>query len=238
MPASWPVVRITPSPRVWPSAARVGWLAGPGAAGTDHRIGGCRRLRSGWSAPVARTAPIVATTSEGVGVRGSDVRRAVARTSGQVCGGCIGLDPGAGQDGRSGTGAGPGHRQPGDESVLCVAGVVEVPGGDRDLGPHPAHGDRLSGSGDASVWRRCDVTQRSARSRTITSLGSGSGDRWVGGHYGITVATCARADPESKGGSEATVRIAEADLGPRTRLRATTPAGPSWSRTVRRSPLR
>ena len=29
----------------------------------------------------------------------------------------------------------------------------------------------------------------------------------VGGHYGITVATCVPADPESKGGSEATVRV-------------------------------
>jgi transposase len=36
----------------------------------------------------------------------------------------------------------------------------------------------------------------------------------VGGHYGITVATCVPADPESKGGSEATVRIAKADLVP------------------------
>ena len=36
----------------------------------------------------------------------------------------------------------------------------------------------------------------------------------VGGHYGITVATCLPADPESKGGSEATVRVAEADLVP------------------------
>ncbi len=34
------------------------------------------------------------------------------------------------------------------------------------------------------------------------------------GHYGITVATCVPADPESKGGSEATVRIAKADLVP------------------------
>jgi hypothetical protein len=33
-------------------------------------------------------------------------------------------------------------------------------------------------------------------------------------HYGITVATCVPADPESKGGSEATVRIAKADLVP------------------------
>ena len=36
----------------------------------------------------------------------------------------------------------------------------------------------------------------------------------VGRHYGLTVATCVPADPESKGGSEATVRIAKADLVP------------------------
>ena len=33
-------------------------------------------------------------------------------------------------------------------------------------------------------------------------------------HYGLTVQTCVPADPESKGGSEATVRIAKADLVP------------------------
>jgi transposase len=36
----------------------------------------------------------------------------------------------------------------------------------------------------------------------------------VGRHYGLTVASCVPADPESKGGSEATVRIARADLVP------------------------
>ena len=36
----------------------------------------------------------------------------------------------------------------------------------------------------------------------------------VGHHYGVTVATCVPADPESKGGAEATVRIAKADLVP------------------------
>jgi transposase len=34
----------------------------------------------------------------------------------------------------------------------------------------------------------------------------------VARHYGLTVATCVPADPQSKGGSEATVRIARADL--------------------------
>jgi transposase len=36
----------------------------------------------------------------------------------------------------------------------------------------------------------------------------------VGRHYGLTIATCVPADPESKGGSEATVRIAKAELVP------------------------
>ncbi len=36
----------------------------------------------------------------------------------------------------------------------------------------------------------------------------------VGAHYGVTITTCVPADPESKGGSEATVRIAKADLVP------------------------
>jgi transposase len=33
-------------------------------------------------------------------------------------------------------------------------------------------------------------------------------------HYGVTIATCVPFDPESKGGSEATVRVAKADLVP------------------------
>ena len=36
----------------------------------------------------------------------------------------------------------------------------------------------------------------------------------AGGHYGVTIATCVPFDPESKGGSEATVRVAKADLVP------------------------
>ncbi len=36
----------------------------------------------------------------------------------------------------------------------------------------------------------------------------------AGRHYGLTVHTCVRFDPESKGGSESTVRIAKADLVP------------------------
>ena len=36
----------------------------------------------------------------------------------------------------------------------------------------------------------------------------------VSRHYGLTIATCEPADPQSKGGSEATVRVAKADLVP------------------------
>jgi transposase len=36
----------------------------------------------------------------------------------------------------------------------------------------------------------------------------------VGRHYGLTIATCVPADPQSKGGSEATVKLAKADLVP------------------------
>jgi transposase len=36
----------------------------------------------------------------------------------------------------------------------------------------------------------------------------------VGRHYGMTIRTCVPADPRSKGGSVATVRIAKADLVP------------------------
>jgi transposase len=34
----------------------------------------------------------------------------------------------------------------------------------------------------------------------------------VSRHYGLTIQTCEPADPQSKGGSEATVKIAKADL--------------------------
>jgi hypothetical protein len=37
----------------------------------------------------------------------------------------------------------------------------------------------------------------------------------AGNHYGLTIKTCRVADPESKGGSEATVRVAKADLVPK-----------------------
>ena len=58
----------------------------------------------------------------------------------------------------------------------------------------------------------------------------------VGRHYGLTIATCVPADPQSKGGSEATVRVAKADLVPTDHnLRPAYRASPSWRRRARRS---
>ena len=36
----------------------------------------------------------------------------------------------------------------------------------------------------------------------------------AGKHYGVTITTCVRADPESKGGAESTVKLAKADIVP------------------------
>ncbi len=90
--------------------------------------------------------------------------------------------------------------------LLCAAGVVEVPAGDRDLGPypalgpHPAHGERLSGSGDDSPWRhfytlvdrqrehrhdrprRWDAGQASEDRRGRRALRDHGGDVCAGGH--------------------------------------------------------
>ena len=49
----------------------------------------------------------------------------------------------------------------------------------------------------------------SAGSRSATRRSSVSAR-----HYGLTIKTCVPADPQSKGGSEATVKIAKADLVP------------------------
>ena len=51
----------------------------------------------------------------------------------------------------------------------------------------------------------CHVAGIAVRHREIVA---------VGGRCGVTVATCVPADPESKGGSEATVRVAKAGLVP------------------------
>ena len=101
--------------------------------------------------------------AEGVGVCGFGPHGAPGGRGGEgqpspwPAAGVSAVDPRAWDVGAVGLGHRSGHRRAKDESVLCVAGVVAVPGGDRDLGPHPAHGGRLCGSGDASLRRCTDV---------------------------------------------------------------------------------
>jgi hypothetical protein len=100
-----------------------------------------------------------------------------------------------------------------------VVRVVAVPGGDPGVGQDVAH-DRvlldttLRRIGGVPTYALTDnektvsvdhVARIAVRNPEIVE---------VGRHYGMTIRTCVPADPQSKGGSEATVRIAKADLVP------------------------
>lgn len=106
-----------------------------------------------------------------------------------------------------------------DVLVLCVVGLVSVPGRDpvwdqtmgtlvacldatlRRIGGAPAYllGDNAK---TVTVEHAAGVA---VRHPTVVAAGR---------HYGATVHSCEPLDPESKGGVEATVRIAKADLVP------------------------
>ena len=101
--------------------------------------------------------------------------------------------PGAWDVGAVGLGHRSGHRRAKDESVLCVAGVVAVPGGGAVLGSQVGDGDRLCGSGDASLRRCADVLvdrqrahghDRSRRGGAGQASGDGRGRRPLRDHGG------------------------------------------------------
>jgi transposase len=71
----------------------------------------------------------------------------------------------------------------------------------RSFGGSPTYALTDNGK-TVSVDHVCGIA---VRNPTIVSIGR---------HYGLTIATCVPADPQSKGGSKATVRIAKADLVP------------------------
>jgi hypothetical protein len=113
---------------------------------------------------------------------------------------------------------GPGRR-PANRVVVCVAGVVAVSGGAARLDQTLP---TVLGCLDVTLRRIGGVPTYALtdNEKTVTS------DHVAGiavrhplvvaasRHYGITIATCVPADPESKGGVEATVRLAERDLVP------------------------
>jgi hypothetical protein len=68
------------------------------------------------------------------------------------------VDPGAGQVGAVCLGEGPGACWAGHEPVLCVGGVVEVPGGDPDVGSDVADHGGVYRLGVADVRGGPDVS--------------------------------------------------------------------------------
>ena len=109
-----------------------------------------------------------------------------------------------------------------DELVVRVAGVVAVPGGDPGLDKTlptvvACLDATLRRLGGVPTYALTDnektvtvdhVARIAVRNPEIVA---------VGRHYGMTIRTCVPADPQTKGGSEATVRIAKADLVPTER---------------------
>ena len=119
-----------------------------------------------------------------------------------------------------GLGRGPADRRAAHAAVLLLAGLVAVPGGaarrgTRALGSLTACLDRaLRIIGGAPAYLLTD----NAKTVTVEHV-AGIPVRHpdmvaLGRHYGCTVQTCRPFDPESKGGTEATVKIAKADLVP------------------------
>ena len=108
-----------------------------------------------------------------------------------------------------------------DLAVLCLAGLVAVPGGDPGLGLHGR--DDCSANLD-QVFRRLGgvptfVLSDNAKTVTVEHV-AGIPVRHpqmvaLGRHYGCSVESCVPFDPESKGGVEATVKIAKWDLVPK-----------------------
>ena len=99
--------------------------------------------------------------------------------------------------------------------------------------------NRLSAAvGGAARRRPSSCSASSARSKTVTiEHVAGVAVRHpemvaAGRHYGCKVETCVPYDPESKGGSESTVKVAKRDLVPTERQPAstTTRTSPPWRR--------
>ena len=138
-------------------------------------------------------------------------------------------------------GAGPVVAGKGDESVLCVAGVIEVPGGGAVLGSQVGDGGRLCGPGDARLRWRADVLvdRQRAHRHDRPRRGGWRSAIWRWSRSAATTGprrrrVCRRI-PSPKAARRRRRGSREPAWCQPTRTRATaTPAGLSWSRPARR----
>jgi hypothetical protein len=176
------------SGRMWCTSGWSGWVVRGWA---EHSAGGC-----GGEGPLAGWAP--ADLPGG----GSPSRGCGASSTGAKARGC---------PGRAG--------RPGDTVVLFVVGLVTVPGGDPGLGPHSAHAAGLLGHRAAPAGRGTNVCadrQREDRHRRAQRPSPRAPVRGCGCWAVLRDAgSDVRAlRPGVQGGTEASVRIARADLVP------------------------
>jgi hypothetical protein len=103
--------------------------------------------------------------------------------------------------------------------VLRLAGLVAVSGGAARVGSHPAD---AVGCVDATLWviggAPTYALTDNEKTMTVEHVARVPIRHphvvAAGRHYGMTIPTCVPADPQSKGGAEATVRIPKPDLVP------------------------
>ena len=204
--ATWPL-----APPVGPSCVS---LSGPGSDG----FAVCRR----WSALVARSGRCRPRPPRGLGSRSDAPRGGWWRssrppiampTTASISPGS--QNPASGSNTTSATARPSGARR----VVLRLVGLEPLPGrppadrshhglGRRRFGPH------LSPIGGASTYVLTD-NEKTVTDRHIAGIPVRNESMVAtANYYGVTICTCVPYDPESKGGSESTVKIAKADLVP------------------------
>jgi hypothetical protein len=206
--------------------------------------------RSGWTAAAASCAPMSPTTSWWRwATRGRSAPPAgrwllPSGPGGPAGGGSTGLGARAGHVVAVGLRQRADGRRAGDLAVLRLAGVEPVAGGAADLRQGPAERGRLPGHHAAPLGRGADLRadrQREDGHRGARGPHSGRQSRDGGRCWPLRLddRDLPARRPEAKGGWEAAVRIAEADLvQPRRTCSATTSGWLIWSAPARSSASR
>ncbi len=132
------------------------------------------------------------------------------------------------------------HRWPQDHPVLRLASLVPLPYRDPDLGQDTADGHLVSGATFRRIGGVLAYVLTDNEKTVTTDHVAGIAIRnpeivEVARHHGTTKRTYLPADHETKGGSEATVRIAKANLVPKdVNLRERYKTSARWRRPAAR----